>query len=199
MLIAQVSFMFVHIFQNTAMMPFPFRFQKIYIPNHRRLCHLFFLHSHKFRMPLRYEFIGNLIKILKCIILLCPNQTIFTFFEMKCKQMRLSVNQTNIDVNCNKYKQNQPTDRPTNQHLQNVSNFMENDWKLADKCEIFCDWHNRCHRAIFLLIFLSKSTDIPNRQNDVIVCKQIAQRAFFHENVIQQANSHSFFSKNFRY
>lgn len=29
------------------------------------------------------------------------------------------------------------TNQPTNQHLQNVSNFMKNDWKLADECELF--------------------------------------------------------------
>lgn len=150
-------------------------------------------------MPLRYEFIGNLIKILKCIILLCPNQTIFTLFEMKCKQMRLSINQTNIDVHCNEHKQNQPANQPTNRPTS-IYKMYRILWKMIGSSPInanfFFDWHNRCHRAFFSLICLSKSTDIPNRQNDVIVCKQIAQRVvFFHENVIQQANSHGFFFK----
>lgn len=105
-------------------------------------------------MPLRYEFIGNLIKILKCIILLCPNQTIFTLFEMKCKQMRLSINQTNIDVNCNEHKQNQPANQPTNRPTS-IYKMYRILWKMIGSSPInanfFFDWHNRCHRAFFFV------------------------------------------------
>lgn len=81
-------------------MPFPFSKNPIL---HKTFVD-FFSHSlpYKFHALLRYEFIGNLIKILKCIILLCKHCTIL---EMEREQMRLPINQMNIDVDCNKYKQ----------------------------------------------------------------------------------------------
>lgn len=93
------EFLFVSISLEYKRCHFHFRRIQYYI----RILSIFFLSlPHKFQALLRYEFIGNLIKILKCIILLCKH---CTTLEMEREQMRLPINQMNIDVDYNKYKQ----------------------------------------------------------------------------------------------
>lgn len=93
------EFLFVSISLEYKRCHFHFRRIQYYI----RISSIFFLSlPHKFQALLRYEFIGNLIKILKCIILLCKH---CTTLEMEREQMRLPINQMNIDVDYNKYKQ----------------------------------------------------------------------------------------------